>query len=82
MDPGKSIPAGRLPITSKNIKIIERKEDKPFNNYLEEYSLDSALTIIGMNNELVRRKGAEFFSQFDGIGDVLLVEAAGVKEID
>lgn len=72
---------GRLPIVEKNIVVIELEDNTNFKTLVNEYSFDAGLTIIGFKEEQLKHEGVEFFDGYTRIGDVLFVDAKGVKEI-
>jgi amino acid transporter len=76
------IAEGRLPITLTNIEIVVLSEDQTLNDAMEEHSKLAGLTIIGFREELLKHEPVKFFSGFEGIGDVLFVNASQVKEIN
>ena len=75
------IAEGRLPITLTNIEIVVLKEDQTLKNAIEEHSKSAGLTIIGFREESLKHESLEFFSGFDGIGDILFVNASKAKDI-
>ncbi|MDR1458747.1 MAG: amino acid permease [Bacteroidales bacterium] len=77
----KRIAAGRLPITLQNIEIIILREDQTFSSVVEEHSKYAGLTLIGFREEIVRYDPMKFFTDFDGIGDILFVNSFQAKEI-
>lgn len=72
---------GRLPIVEKNIVVIELDPSKSFKSLVNEYSYDAGLTIIGFKEEQLKHEGLEFFDGYNKVGDVLFVDAKGIKEI-
>lgn len=72
---------GRLPIFEKNIQVIEMEQGMSFKSLVNEYSAEAGLTIIGFQEELLKREGSLFFEGYDKTGDVLFVDAKGLKEI-
>ena len=75
------VETGRLPISHKNIEVIEQKEGVSFKQLVNERSSEAALTLIGFKQESIKHQGAELFKGYDKIGDVLFVDAAGFKRI-
>lgn len=75
------ITTGRLPITTKNIEIIESKDDKNFRDEINEKSENASLAIIGFTGELLKFKGKEIFEGYDILGQILFVNASQRKEI-
>jgi hypothetical protein len=76
------ITKGRLPITAKNIEIIEGQDNVDFRNEINEKSENAGLTIIGFTGELLKFKGKEIFEGYDQIGQILFVNASERKEIE
>lgn len=74
--------SGRLPITEKNIQILIKDEEKSFKTFVNEYSREAGLTIIGLKEEQLKHEGLELFSGYGQIGDVLFVEANSIKDIN
>lgn len=74
--------SGRLPITEKNVEVIVKKDDISFESLVNKYSQDAGLTIVGFKEEQLRHEGESFFEGFDGIGDVLFVDANNEKQIN
>jgi amino acid transporter len=72
---------GRLPIFEKNIQVIELNEGMNFKSLVNEHSADAGLTILGFQEEYLKREEVSFFEGFDKTGDVLFVDAKGLKEI-
>lgn len=76
------IATGRLPITLANIEIITLKENETLGNVVNEHSKSAGLTIIGFREEIIKREGINFFTEFNEIGDILFVNSSQVKEIN
>jgi hypothetical protein len=72
---------GRLPITEKNIMVLEKRPDMRFRSIINEYSRDAGLTIVGFNQEHVSHDGTKFFEGYDNVGDILFVYSKSKKEI-
>jgi amino acid transporter len=75
------IAAGRLPITLTNIEIIFLSEGQTVNDVISIHSKHAGLTIIGFREEIIKHDALKFFTHFDGIGDILFVNASQYKEI-
>ena len=73
---------GRLPISAKNIEVIIRNPDVNIREIINEKSMDAGLTLIGFNGEHLKHDKTELFKGFDGIGDVLFVNAKNKKAIN
>lgn len=76
------IKRGRLPVTAKNIEIIEGKDNVDFRNEINQKSENAGLTIIGFTGELLKFKGKTIFEGYDQIGEILFVNASERKEIE
>ncbi|MBI1288937.1 MAG: amino acid permease [Flavobacteriales bacterium] len=74
--------SGRLPISSKNINIIVQEENHNFRDIVCERSKEADLILIGFRGETMKRKGAETFEGYDGLGNILFVHAVSEKEIN
>jgi hypothetical protein len=72
---------GRLPILEKNIQVIELEKGMDFKTLVNEQSTEAGLTIIGFQEELLKHHGTEHFGGYNKIGDVLFVDAKGMKEL-
>lgn len=75
------IEEGRLPISTRNIEIIAKKEGKSNREIIQEKSQSSDLTIIGFKTEEVKQSGKEVFEGYDGLGNILFVNSIQEKEI-
>lgn len=75
------ISSGRLPITSKNIEIIEEDPDKSYIEIIDENSGEAALTIVGFTGESLKLGGKKVFEEYKKEGHMLFVSAAEKKEI-
>jgi hypothetical protein len=75
------ITTGKLPISSKNIKIIPRSIDKDSKTIINEYSRDADLTIIGIHGEALKHEGASVLTGCEHIGNTLYVNSNSAKMI-
>ena len=75
------ISTGRLPITTKNIEIIEEDPDKSYIDIVDEHSEEAALTIVGFTGESLKLGGKKVFQEYKKEGHMLFVSAAERKEI-
>jgi len=75
------IESGRLPITLTNIEIISSEGNMSISEIITEHSKNAALTIMGFRDEIIKEKGAAFFTGFEDMGDILFVNASKSKEI-
>jgi amino acid transporter len=76
------IKAGRLPITTKNIEIIEEQENRAYREIICERSEEAALTLVGFTGDHLKFNGKEMFMHYDKLGHVLFVNAAERKQIE
>jgi hypothetical protein len=72
---------GRIPITEKNIEVITVNPDVNSRDIINKRSENAGLTMIGFHSERLKHKGTELFEGYDGLGDVLFVNASARKEI-
>jgi len=75
------IKTGRLPISARNVKIIEKTDNKSNREIINEHSQDADLTIVGFRSEAIKQLGEEVFGGYDSIGNVLFVNSMKRKEI-
>lgn len=75
------IAVGRLPITLTNIEIVMLNEQQTLSEAIREHSKYAGLTLIGFREEIIKHDPMNFFMDFQGIGDVLFVNASQSKEI-
>jgi hypothetical protein len=76
------VATGRLPITTKNIEIIPENEQVNIKSLINEKSENAALTIVGFRSELIKREEENSFSGYEGLNNVLFVNANSQKEIE
>ena len=77
----KLIQDGRLPISSKNVEVIESDEKTNVKDIINMRSADAALTLIGFRIGQLKSVGADVFKGYKKMGDVLFVNAHAQKEI-
>ncbi len=75
------IKAGQLPISTKNIRFIQRKQGISNRQLINETSIDADLTIIGLREEAVKKLGVEVFQEYTDIGNMLFVNSNEQKAI-
>ena len=75
------IKTGRLPISARNISIIEKTEEKGNKELINENSSLADLTIVGFRSEAIKQIGEELFLGYEQTGDVLFVNSTHSKEI-
>lgn len=72
---------GRLPISANNIRIVTKKEGQTKKDMIKETSRAADLIVIGFRNEAIKQLGAETFLGYEGLSNVLFVNAQEEKEI-
>lgn len=72
---------GRLPVTKKNIKILQKKENVSFKTMVNEKSRNACLLLVGLNEQQLKNDKEEVFEGYNDIGDILFVLSNNVKEI-
>lgn len=75
------IESGRLPISKRNIEMIEMEAERSIQSMITEKSSRAGLTMIGFLSEQIKHEGPKMFQGYDKIGDVLFVNAVVEKEI-
>jgi len=75
------IKKGRLPISAKNIELIEQKSEVSLKDMVNERSANSDLTIIGFLPEALKNQEKELFRGYDDLGNILFVNASKEVEI-
>lgn len=75
------VKTGRLPITEKNIEIIIEEGGMTLKNLINEKSSTAALTLIGVDIQLLKRKGESVLAGYDGIGSILFINSHNEKDI-
>jgi len=76
------IATGRLPITLANIEIVDLADNQSLSDVVGIQSKQAGLTIIGFREEIIKHEPMDFFLDFQGIGDVLFVNASQSKDIN
>ncbi len=76
------VKTGRIPITPKNIEVIQKNEAISSKKIINERSKEAGLTIIGIRPEHLELYGINLFKGYDEIGEVVFVNAHQAKEIE
>lgn len=76
------IEKGRLPITSKNVKILVEEEGKSYKSIINLYSVNAGLTIMGFHENSIKHLDTSTFDGYDDIGNVLFVNSFKNKLIE
>jgi hypothetical protein len=75
------IQSGRLPISERNIEILQAGDGADIKQLVNEHSADAALCIIGFHSDRLRHSGEELFLGYDHIGDTLFINARELQKI-
>ena len=67
------ITSGRLPISTKNLRVIPTDAKVDFDHLVQSRSADADLVIFGLTEKRLREKGAELFLRHPKLNDVLFV---------
>ena len=73
------IKSGRLPISPSNIELINANYANK-KQVIRQNSIDADLSILGFNHEDVEKEGADLFTGFEDMGNILFVSS--YKEIN
>ena len=72
---------GRLPISAKNIEVIEKKEEFSNRDIINSKSRYADLTIIGFRSEAIKQMAGDIFAGYNEIGNTLFLNASKSKFI-
>jgi hypothetical protein len=75
------VKTGRLPITSKNIQVIVEQSVPHLRSLVSEHSAQAGLCIIGFHAGALKKQGVLTFDRYDGLGNILFINAHSQKEI-
>lgn len=67
---------GQLPISRNNIEVICRQDDTDSREVIAKRSGDADLVILGFRDEALKKMKEQVFHGYEGIGNVLFVNAA------
>ena len=70
------IETGQLPISRNNIEVICRQDGTDSRDVIAKRSGDADLVILGFRDEALKKMKEQVFSGYDGVGNVLFVNAA------
>ncbi|MDG5800062.1 amino acid permease [Marinilabiliaceae bacterium ANBcel2] len=76
------IETGRLPITLSNIEIISSTGNQTISDIISQKSKNAGITIMGFRDERIKHEGADFFTSFKDMGDIIFVNATKSKDIN
>jgi amino acid transporter len=69
------ISSGRLPVSSKNVKVIPTDERSDFPRLVRSRSAEADLVILGFTEQRLKEKGRELLLRHPDLSDVLFVSA-------
>lgn len=75
------IKTGRLPISPNNVVLLTQKPDVNIKDIINDRSKDADLTIVGFRSEALKQLEENLFIGYEGVGNVLFVNASKKKEI-
>ncbi|MEM6398579.1 MAG: amino acid permease [Bacteroidota bacterium] len=75
------VDTGQLPISRQNIEVICRQDDADTRSVINARSGDADLVIVGFQDKAIKKLGKEMFAGYEGVGNVLFVNAAEGVEI-
>ncbi len=75
------ISEGRLPISRKNIMVIEKDEETPFRELVNQYSTEAGLVMCGFISSQLKHSKEELFLGYDRVDNILFVNAFGPKPL-
>lgn len=73
--------SGRLPITGKNVEIIEVTHGSSVKNFINDRSASAALVMTGFRPEMLKHNGETILGGYGEVGTVLFVNSQYQKEI-
>jgi hypothetical protein len=77
----KMIHSGRLPISKRNINLIENLENRSYRDIINETSAEADLTVLGFSDDDIESRGTEIFARYEEMGAILFVNAQKSKII-
>ncbi|NOY36472.1 MAG: amino acid permease [Chlorobi bacterium] len=77
----EKIKTGRLPISPKNIEILEREKETPMKSLVNKHSFDAGLVMLGFVPEQLKHSRDELFRGYNDAGDILFVNARSEKSL-
>lgn len=76
------VQTGRLPISDYNIEIITRDDDRNPKEIINERSNKACITLVGMQEELLKHQGKDMLTGYEIEGELLFVFANKQIEIE
>ncbi|WP_297093131.1 amino acid permease [uncultured Draconibacterium sp.] len=78
----KLVLSGRMPITEKNIKIIQRTDEISTRAIINKTSKDAGLILVGLREEMIKHEKENTFAGYDDLGTILFVHSKEQKAIE
>jgi hypothetical protein len=76
------IQEGRLPISERNIEILKPNGGSDIKTLVNKHSAEAALCIIGIHTDQLKHDGDTVFMGYDGVGDILFVNARELQKLN
>ncbi len=77
----QKIAEGRLPISRKNIQVIEKDEETSFKSLVNQHSSEAGLVVCGFISSQLKHEKEKIFLGYDEVMNILFVNAYGVKPL-
>ncbi|WP_297090193.1 amino acid permease [uncultured Draconibacterium sp.] len=78
----KLVLSGRLPISEKNIKIIQRTDEVSTKSIIAQKSGNAGLVLVGLREEMIKHEKENIFAGYDELGTILFVHSKDQKAIE
>ncbi|MCB1047948.1 MAG: hypothetical protein KDC10_12185, partial [Calditrichaeota bacterium] len=69
------IATGRLPIPARNVQALPSDDASSFHTLMSTYSRDADLILLGFQQDVLKNKGTQLFTELDLGKDILFVNA-------
>ncbi len=77
----EKIAQGRLPISSKNVQVVERSEETTFKSLVNKHSAEAGLVLCGFLPSQLKHDKEALFTGYDDVGNILFVNAHEEKSL-
>jgi amino acid transporter len=77
----REVKEGRLPISQRNIELIERKPEVDMKEIICHRSKDDDLIMIGFQYERLKKLGNEMFQGYKELGNIMFVSASRANQV-
>ena len=75
------IAEGRLPISRKNVEVLERNEETSFRSLVNAHSQEAGLVLCGFQAASLKHEKEKLFLGYDKVGNILFVNAYDIKSL-